>query len=756
MTSTRILIVEDQVLLSKDLTRRLEEWGYDVVGAVSTGAEAVEMANQVKPDLVLMDLKLKGEIDGIEAASQILGHVDTAVVYLTAHSDQELFERAKKTQPFGYLTKPVSSAELRRSLEIALYKHGMERRLRESEERFRNVFKTSPDAILIVNLNSCVLVDVNDGFQSITGYCAEEVVGKPCSHFGLWQDAEEFRRMMEKLGKEGQVSNFETKLLRKDGRMITGLVSAKIVTLSGEPHIVGVFKDIQAWREVEEDRSRLVTAIEQSAETIVITDANGTIQYVNPAFERITGYSRDEVIGQNPRILKSHQHSQDFYREMWSTLARGAVWMGRFINKKKDGTLFEEEATISPVRDESGRTVNFVAVKRDVTQEILLQKQLLHAQRMEAVGTLAGGIAHDFNNLLQVIQGYAEIGLLEIKRNRPGYSALQEIRRAAKTAGELTQSLLTFSRQAESKLRPVNLNNELQQVAKILKRTLPKSITVNLKLAPHLRTINADPAQLQQVLMNLAVNSRDAMPHGGELVIETFNVDLNGEFTRSHLGTVPGPFVLLEVSDNGQGIDSVTAEHIFEPFFTTKAQGKGTGLGLSIVYGIVRTHGGTVVCHSKSGKGTSFRVYLPAITRNTETTESLESEVSYHGFETILLVDDELALRNLGKGILTKFGYTVITAADGTEALEIYRENWQNISLVILDLMMPGMSGKDCLREMLTLNPRAKVVIATGYPAEGTTEPSPEEGAKACIRKPYTGKHMLELIREVLDEQLSA
>ncbi|MFC1836447.1 PAS domain S-box protein, partial [Thermodesulfobacteriota bacterium] len=526
-----------------------------------------------------------------------------------------------------------------------------------------------------------------------------------------------------------------------------------LIEMGSHKYSLSINRDITERKKAEAERLLLATAVEQAAESVEITDANGKIVYVNPAFEKITGYSHSEAFGKNPSILGSGRHDESFFRDLWATISSGRPWTGNIKNKSKDGKHFEEEVTISPVKDDSGRVVNYVAVRRDVTNEVLLQKQLLEAQKMEAIGTLAGGIAHDFNNLLQVISGYAEMALFDLSEGDTGHSPFQEIRRAARSASELTQGLLTFSRRVESKLGPLDLNDELRDIAKMLSRTLPKLIEIKMIFSEPLETVNADPAQMQQIVMNLAVNARDAMPEGGTLVVETRNVFLDEEYCRAHLETKPGQYVLLTVSDNGQGMDEGTRRQIFDPFFTTKEAGKGTGLGLSIVFGIVKSHGGTIGCYSEPGEGTTFKIYLPAFASDKERQHVTEAGALPGGSETILLVDDEDSVRKLGEAILTRFGYSVLTGQNGKEGVEIFTREKERIDLVILDLIMPEMGGRDCLKEMLKLAPSTKAIIASGYAANGYIDRALEDGAKASIQKPYEARQLLETVRGVLDEK---
>jgi two-component system, cell cycle sensor histidine kinase and response regulator CckA len=505
-------------------------------------------------------------------------------------------------------------------------------------------------------------------------------------------------------------------------------------------------------RRSEEAQRRLSTAIEQASEGVLITDPQGIVQYVNPALEKITGYRRDELIGRTPGILKSGEHDAAFYRHLWGTIRAGKTWSGHFTNRRKDGQLYQEEATISPVRDASGQIANFVAVKRDITEQLRLSSQLFQAQKMEAVGTLAGGVAHDFNNILQVVLGYSELMLSDEHFPERYREDLTRVHQTAGTGADLVQRLLTFSRKTEVKPRPLNLNRRIEQLQKMLSRTLPKMIEMELILADDLAAINADPTQMEQVLMNLAVNARDAMPEGGRLIIRTENTALDEHYCTTHLDVEPGRYVLLSVSDTGNGMDKDTAQHIFEPFFTTKGPREGTGLGLAMVYGIVKQHGGHITCYSEVSQGTVFSMYFPALVSEEEAITKESKGVLPGGSETILLVDDEQMIRDLGTRILTKAGYTVIAASNGKEALEVYRTQNSRISLVIMDLIMPEMGGKQCLENLLALDPSVRVVVASGYSLDGATKELLALGARGFVNKPYDMRQVLEIVRSVLDQ----
>jgi PAS domain S-box-containing protein len=380
-----------------------------------------------------------------------------------------------------------------------------------------------------------------------------------------------------------------------------------------------------------------------------------------------------------------------------------------------------------------------------------LRHQLLQAQKMEAVGTLAGGVAHDFNNLLQVILGYSQFLQVNKEPDSTEYGRLQKIISAAQRGSDLVKGLLTLSRKAATNPRPLNINEHVIEVSSLLERTIPKMIQVELNLEGSLPTIYADPAQIEQVLMNLGLNAKDAMPEDGRLIIETKTVFLDQEFCSDHVGAKPGRHVMLAVTDTGHGMDGDVLAHIFEPFFTTKEVGKGSGLGLAMVYGIVKQHDGYISCESLPNRGTTFRIYFPEAKGILDEPDHVIDSVILGGSETILLVDDEELVRNLVSDYLSEAGYTVLTACHGKEALDVYQKNVDDVSIIILDLNMPQMGGKDCFRELLKINPDVKVLVASGY-AMGGAESATISGTRGFVEKPYDMRILLETIRKVLDE----
>ena len=519
-------------------------------------------------------------------------------------------------------------------------------------------------------------------------------------------------------------------------------------TRDGEvERLIFMFQDVSDQKRVEEAHALLATAVEQLAEIVIITDTEGTVQYVNPAFEKVTGYTEGEIIGQNPRILNSGQHKEEFFHDLWDTIGRGAVWSNVIINRRKDGTVYEEEATISPLRDSSGRIVNYVAVKRDVT----IEQQVRQMQRMEAVGRLAGGIAHDFNNLLTGIMGNTEFIQMDIAEDDPIRPQVNEIASTVDRAARLVRQLLVFSKTAEATPHVLNLNEILAGIRSLLDRVIGENIEIITMPGPDLNNIRIDNGQMEQVIVNLAVNARDAMPDGGTLVIETQNTVLDDLYVRNYPGIQSGDYVMLTVSDTGIGMSEETRSRIFEPFFTTKAE-QGTGLGLATVYGIVRQAGGGIVCYSEIGKGTTFRLYFPVVKEQTSvmTDTHKRNGTDLRGRETILLVEDDPVILSISSRVLRHHDYTVIAAETAQQALDALNGR-THIDLILTDVVLPDMHGQELVRELHSRGHEFRVVYTSGY-FDATIAGKERLGEDInFIQKPYRITDLLQEIRRVLD-----
>ncbi len=758
----KILLVEDDEAHAKAVSRAFRAGGAGVQLLVASSIREARAHLEVSaPDLVITDLMLT-DGKGTDLLFDDEEIQTFPVLVMTAYGTQEIAVEAMKAGALDYVVKsestfsqmPLIAWRAMREWNHIVKRRKAEQDLRRSEarlaeaERLAKIGNWEWDA----RTNE---VYWSAGTYRIFGVTPDQFKPNYDGHLNFIpsEDREDYERTIKECLSAKEPFEYEIRVVTRSGHTKTAWIRGYVKLDDGGNPIGmwGTVQDITDRKNAEEELIRLATAIEQSDESVMITDSRGAIVYVNPAFERTSGYSKEAAYGRNPRMLKSGEHGPEFYQVMWATLLNGNTWSGHLINRTKNGDIYEEEATISPVKNEQGEIVNYVAVKRDVTQEALLERQLREAQKMQAIGTLTGGIAHDFNNLLQIIAGNSELLLMDTPPTALGHGELEAIHTAAKRGSDLVKRMLTFGRRVEAKLEPMDLNDEIRQVERLLYRTIPKMIETELELAEDLKLINGDISQIEQVLVNLALNSRDAMPDGGRLLIETGNANLDEAYCRLNPSAKPGEYVLLAVSDTGCGMEKHVAERAFEPFFTTKTPDKGTGLGLSVVFGIVKLHGGHIKCYSEPGEGTTFRIYLPTAEKKKGPQEPTTQETACGGTETILVADDEELIRELACKILSGAGYSVITADNGRECADLFRKRKNEIALVILDLIMPAMGGKECLEELLRIDPQAKVLIASGFSVNGQTRATLESGAKGYVSKPFNIRELLRSVRRVLD-----
>ncbi|MBN1661519.1 MAG: GAF domain-containing protein, partial [Anaerolineae bacterium] len=507
-----------------------------------------------------------------------------------------------------------------------------------------------------------------------------------------------------------------------------------------------------------ESQHRLSTAVEQAAEAVFITDIHGKIVYVNPAFETIVGQDRASMIGHRPDILEHHRLTAPSHDGLMGTVRSGGVWQERIGYRTRDDSLRTLDLTVAPVRNQAGEVINLVATIRDVTREIELEKQFQQAQKMEALGRLAGGIAHDFNNLLTVIQLSTHMLQRQLRPDDPLWTHSEQIRETGERASRLTKQLLRFSRRDVVVRRALDLNKIVSDLSPMLQRIIGEDIKLKTALAHDLWTVRADPSQMDQVVINLAVNARDAMPHGGELVIETANVVLDEAYTALQVDARPGEHVLLSISDSGTGMDDDVKTHLFEPFFTTKGQGEGTGLGLATVFGIIKHSGGHIQVASEVRQGTAFNIYLPRADpsmpgelRRDPHRDLRSRDLEEIGTETVLVVEDEAAVRNQAVLVLQSYGYTVLDAAEGQAALEIGRSHQGPIDLLLTDVIMPGMNGRELAELLQAERPEMKVLYMSGYTGDAIAHHGVLAETAAFLPKPFTLDDLLGKVRQVLD-----
>lgn len=514
-------------------------------------------------------------------------------------------------------------------------------------------------------------------------------------------------------------------------------------------------------RELARSEVKYRTLMEAVADPIIVYDKAGLVLYINQAYTRVFGWDSQELVGRPLELAPDEASDGAGCRCLAAALAGEPCygWESRCL--AKDQREVDVYLSAACFRDDQEVIQGVVVCLQDVSQKKAaereqekLKAQLIQAQKMEALGTLAGGIAHDFNNLLAVMTGFSDLALECVRGQEVVSHYLQQVIEAGERAKSLVKKILTFSRRTDLEMKPLDLNREVRQTITLLERTLPKMISVHSSLAPDLRPIYGDANELEQILLNLATNARDAMPHGGRLILETSNARIDEGPTASYLELAPGNYVLLQVSDTGHGMDAVIREQIFDPFFTTKEPGTGTGLGLSTIYGLVKGHKGHIACYSEPGHGTTFKIYLPVYSDSaSDKNQGLPDPGQVTGgHESILLVDDEKLLLELGEIILSDAGYRVMTAQSGEEAIEHYRRHQGQLDLVITDLGMPGMGGYKTLKTILGMNPRAKVVIASGYTAHNQVQSALEAGAVGYVAKPFGRVELLHTVRKMLDE----
>ena len=502
----------------------------------------------------------------------------------------------------------------------------------------------------------------------------------------------------------------------------------------------------------EETLRKLWRSVEQSADTVIIMNRSGVMEYVNPAFEALTGYSRQEAIGQTLGILKSEQQAGELYEEMWNTVLSGNVFRGIVMNRKKSGETLIIEKALTPLRDGNRQITHFISTGHDITEHRKLESDLRQAQKMDAIGRLAGGVAHDFNNLLLVISAYAELMLDSLAEQDPLRRNVAEIMTASRRAADLTRQLLAFGRKQVQLLQVLDLNTVVGEITAMLPRLIGEDIELVFAPAHDLGKVKADPVQIEQVVMNLAANARDAMPGGGTLTIETATVLVDESYVQRHSIVPPGDYVLLTVADSGEGIAAEHLPHIFEPFYTTKEKGKGTGLGLATVYGIVKQNGGFVWVYSEPRLGTTFKIYLPRVQSLSSEVRILKPAEEYpRGCETLLLVEDETSVRQASRTFLIRDGYNVLEAKDGEEALRVSQHHRGPIQLMITDVVMPRMGGPQLAERLADERPDMRVLFVSGYAENTVLQHGKVDVNTRFLQKPFSLKTLARKVREVLE-----
>ncbi len=760
----RVLMVEDVVDDAALVERELRRAG--ITGATrrvdSEGAYR-EALRSFAPDIILTDHSLPtfGAADALRIA--MLEAPDTPVIVVTGSLDEETAAEYIKAGAADYVVKHhlervgpavVRALDLRRA---RAEQARAEEARRQGEERFRALIEHGADAVALVAPDGTLLF-ASHSIERLLGFTPAELVGHPGFERVHPDDLPRVHAALRDIiANPGTPAGLELRWRHKDGswRYIDGVAVDRLA----EPAVGAIvvnFRDVSERRTAEaalrDSEERYRTLVEGVRDIIFALSPEGTISSLNPAFETITGWRREAWVGQ-PFERLVHPEDLPLALELLGRVVRGELRPAsqfRVRTAKSDYRVGEFSAT--PQLHE-GRLVGILGIGRDVTERVQLEQQLRQAQKMEAVGRLAGGIAHDFNNILTAITGYADLLLEDLGATDPRRQDADEIHKAADRAAGLTRQLLAFSRQQVLQPTVLEVNKLVSDLEKMLRRLLGEDVALTTQLAPTTGRVKADPGQLEQVIMNLAVNARDAMPNGGKLTLETGNVDLDESYATDHYPARAGPFVMLAVSDTGTGMSEATQAHMFEPFFTTKEKGKGTGLGLATVYGIVKQSGGFIWVYSEVGHGTTFKLYLPRVQELAERASQPAQTPARaaRGTETVLVVEDEAPVRSVARQVLERHGYTVLEAPSAEAALDIATRYSGAIHLLLTDVVMPGLNGRELATRLADLRPDARVIFMSGYTDDAVTRHGVLEPGSAYVQKPFTPDAIARKVREVLD-----
>ena len=807
---TRILIVEDDAEVAEGTDRVLKQAGY-VTATAGNGIAALQLLPTFQAHLVLSDCDMPG-MGGMELCRTLKAdpaYADVFVILISGtFTDADHHSLVLDAGADGYIARPIRNRELLARVNAFVRILQLNRSLRQQAAALRES-NAAANAAQLASLNLMEdALAARARVEAANEQLRKEITARQESEAALRESEKHLRALLD--GLPGVVYTFSTKRgglyyssrltellgflpeqLQAEPRLwfnaihpedrprvehaIAEAVAGKLFCVEyrirnsqgqwrwfedrafrcevngAETIINGHALDITDQRLAEAELRLESAALQAAANAIFITDREGRIQWANVAFTTCTGYRLPEVLGQNPRLLKSGKHNAAYFQELWKTILAGKVWHGEVINRRQDGVLYTADMTITPLQDERGEITHFISVNQDITKRKVLEAEFHQAQKMEAFGQLAGGVAHDFNNMLAVIMGNTSTLDLDLPPEERQH-VIGEITKATDRAANLTRQLLAFSRRQTLQPKVVDVSELVSGMVKMLRRIIGEDIRLKTNLLTGGGLVFADPGMIEQILLNFGVNARDAMPAGGEIVISVAHLDLDE--TTAVGKARPGPFVRLSFRDTGSGIPAELLPRIFEPFFTTKEAGKGTGLGLATVLGIVEQHHGWITVDTAAGQGTTFHVHLPRLADQARAAAgAAEAAVpASGGSETILLVEDEAQLRTVARRTLERFGYTVLEASSGAVALEVWRKQNGAVDLVVTDMVMPGgVSGPELAERLLAEKPEQKVMFLSGYASDAARRGMKVPPGMKFLQKPFTNVKLLQEVRECLD-----
>jgi PAS domain S-box-containing protein len=790
MNPARILVVDDEIIIARDLEVRLQRMGYEVVGIGASGTEAIALAGQFLPDIVLMDIVLKGEMDGIDAATVIRQRYQAPIIYVTAYTDTGTLRRAMVTEPFGYIVKPFLEREIKANIEMALYKHRMEKRLRGIEQWFSHALEGNAEGVIFADPESRITV-LNPVGESITAWPREMALGKPLGEVlrlvgtdGLAVDCaqvaegpivrmSEDTRLLDRTGTAVPLDSMTSGVRDKDNQLAgsisvfrdaSGRRVGKLVPMVTEVSLAVSASDaaglmLQRCAESIERNLNVATAqiwlLDARDVGLKLMASAGLARPAEPDNNHASQHPLEARIAQTlaPVVLRNLSVELEGQTRDWAHRERLLTYAGyplRVENQLLGVVSIYSRYAMSPAALESLEAITqTIAVG---AQRKSVEEQLRQSQKMEAVGQLAAGVAHDFNNILMVVLGCSELLLETPALDDEHRQMLTEIRDAGGRAASLTRQLLAFSRRQVVSPVLLSINDTVSGMEKMLHRIIGEDITLNITLQDSVHTALIDPGLLEQVLLNLAVNARDAMPRGGTLTIETCNMAWDEATAALHVDGVPGSYVRLTVRDTGLGIPPEVLPRIFEPFYSTKAHGRGTGLGLSTAYGIVKQANGYIDVFSEVDAGSTFRIYLPAQSAAPPQVMETRTRSASKGHETILVVEDDPVVRGFVVNSLHRAGYHVLAASDGEEALQFGNSYDAPIHLLLTDVVMAGMAGRELVERWRPLRPESAIMLMSGYTDDAVVRHGILQSNFNFLQKPFTPSVLSAKIREVLDE----